>query len=578
MFKFSLLLAAALAAIPAAVSEATQNLTLRAGVIAVAPYAMLSEESESYVGLTMDLIEILKEYAMQDDINLEFDFSNVANTPTSYNEAVNTVSTTTCEGDLCDMFDIILGDIFMTKERIPLVTYTPSWLNTYVTTAKSVGSELGSMAELNEAGNGTYCIVAESAIVLNTTQYPNVTAYECPTFDDCIAALTDGTCSLFVDDVILLETAIKNNGAGMEVTGEQIGETSYIGWIMRSDLDTPSTYVYMSSWMNQAISDGKVSELIETYIGTVAKPIYPTEVVLNAGVIYNLPYAVETDNTGLFFDILAEVIKRAMEIDGITLDVITSVAPSIYNDAVALVSDGCEGESCLNLLMADTFLTTERNQLVTYMPPYQSTNVGSAMLVSGNISSMDELNGENNNGTYCIVPDSAFSGTIYENYPNATAVDCGSVTECFDALIGGNCTLYVDDILLLSTNLPDDGSVKVTDDVLSDTNYIAWPLSPNLDPAIYVLMNKYIYSMVSDGTITTLLETYFGEEIADASSVPTVGSGGSSGGVGDGTDGDGMEDGTDGDAGDGAMAFVVATTTTSAMMIVGIVGSMLSFL
>lgn len=242
------------------------NLTLRTGVLLAPPFAVLNDGV--YSGFCPDLLDQLVLYASHDNVNLTFDLSQAFETPGQYNEALALIAND-CEGDSCNIYDVILGDYYVNAARALLIQFSPAWLTTRISALVNENAIYTSLTALN-AANGRACVPAGTTIPnLVEAEYPRLDLAECPLPDDCIAMLKSGDCDAYADDELLLRYQTTEDST-LAVIAEGFS-TQYISWPMRFGLGM-DMYTLMTRWMFQAISDGYLDVLTVKHFGSLRPP------------------------------------------------------------------------------------------------------------------------------------------------------------------------------------------------------------------------------------------------------------------------------------------------------------------
>lgn len=129
-------------------AAAAEQLSLNAAFIVAPPFISSNQD-----GLLFDLLDKIKARASADDVELVLRFSTGQNF--TYNGALDDL---TLPEDDENCLDIVIGDFFMTTERTQRVTFTPSYLASYVSTVKLSDGAFNSIDEAN-AGDGSICAV-----------------------------------------------------------------------------------------------------------------------------------------------------------------------------------------------------------------------------------------------------------------------------------------------------------------------------------------------------------------------------------------------------------------------------------
>jgi hypothetical protein len=94
------------------------HIKLKAGILHAPPFAVVDHDQDdgslSFSGFQLDLLNSLQEFALQDNVTLEFELSL---SPAHYGEALDSVATDCMEklgenNAKCSQFDLIIGDYY----------------------------------------------------------------------------------------------------------------------------------------------------------------------------------------------------------------------------------------------------------------------------------------------------------------------------------------------------------------------------------------------------------------------------------------------------------------------------------
>jgi ABC-type amino acid transport substrate-binding protein len=483
-------------------ASALKEFTLKTGSI---PSPGFSNECQ--VGFTFDLLDAIQALADADDeVSMTIDKSAIWDIGT-YNDVIPALDAGT--------YDLFVGDIYYTEARIPLVTFLPAWGSAAVTTAKLTSGAFDSMEAL-AAGEGTYCVQSGTAQSLDVAEvYPDTAVFECADTEACLDALVAGSCDLQVADsvILALQLTTKDAYADVVATDDNLFGSFFMGWALNPSL--PS-YVFASltTYTQKVIGDGTVDTLAEKWFGSpFPEPVFAEEYSIRSGIVLSPPFSFEEAEgyTGFNID-LAEIIKGYASEDGITLAFDTSDAastPDTYNDAISAIATDCATEcDKFDMVLADFFITVERAPRVTFTESFLTTTVVSAKFVGGEHDSMEALNAAG--GTYCVQAGTSFQAVVKAAFPDATEMPC-ALTDCIvEGLKIGDCSLVVSDALILKYESTLHAPLIVNeDDKLGEDEYVAWAVASDLEPAVYVLMFKYMHRAIEEGKIDELEEKYF---------------------------------------------------------------------
>ena len=166
-----------------------------------------------------------------------------------------------CAAEPC--YDMILADYFHTTERSVIVTFTPSFLLTYLTSYKAPDGMYSSFAEANAGGGSTCLWLGTATHGKYSPDAANVV--DCSGVPDCLAKLEAGECDLYIEDA--RAAGLATQGTSIVSTGEVLGDTTFFANPMASNLE-PNVMVLLSKWYLDADAAGKFDEIETAYFGS----------------------------------------------------------------------------------------------------------------------------------------------------------------------------------------------------------------------------------------------------------------------------------------------------------------------
>lgn len=267
----------------AATTVPEKNITIRGGVLIAPPFAIKDDaKNDVYTGFQGDLLRRLQIFAKADGYNLNFDLGLA---PQQYGTALDLVANdcnTTANPnpvDECQRFDMIIGDYYVNGPRAMRVDFSPTWLKTTMSCIKTIKDPSDRAAQLTDyttltqlqAAGGTACVPEGTYLrEVVMTKFPTAQYNDCPSPDECIARLRDGTCSLYVDDELALRYRALSDHT-LEITGEQFN-SQFIVWPIRYDLDKEVSTL-LKKWMYTSVSNATLDELSYKYFTVKLCPL-----------------------------------------------------------------------------------------------------------------------------------------------------------------------------------------------------------------------------------------------------------------------------------------------------------------
>jgi len=249
------------------IAEVDRNLTIRGGVLHAPPMAMIDDNK--YSGFQIDLLEILKDFALEmDNINVTYHFTAAGS---NYGKAIDIIAKdcNTTENPIsledCLQFDFIVGDFYTSAERYSRVDFSPAWLPSRITTAKynkKSGFDFNTLTETVKA-NAKVCI-AENTLtwIVALQKFPDLNIYGCEHQSACINDLKAGHCVLYVEDELQLMYRAMND-MSLTVNREQFF-TQYLVWPISSKIDPEISYL-LKRWLYGAMGKAIPDDLYEIF-------------------------------------------------------------------------------------------------------------------------------------------------------------------------------------------------------------------------------------------------------------------------------------------------------------------------
>ena len=267
------------------------TLTIRAPVLLAEPMAYIGDDDDTdsstnsttnlsqppnFVGYQIDLIEHLKEYALQDGVELNFILGPGSQ---SYDHALNLIAndcnTTENPNTLedCTKYDMIIGDYWPIPTRWDRVDFTPAWWRIGFASMKFTPAKAGisTLEEASRTGQ-LVCVLENSAIVpILEGLFPDLNHHRCgPTVEECAADLRNQKCILFPWDDLTLGYFVVHNPEFV-LTKERVKSQSVV-WPMRRGLDRATTFL-INKWLYKASFDSVLDELYRKYYSVQLCPI-----------------------------------------------------------------------------------------------------------------------------------------------------------------------------------------------------------------------------------------------------------------------------------------------------------------
>jgi hypothetical protein len=257
--------------------EPPSKMTFRGAVLHAPPFATVVEQEDGnieYGGLQVDLLNRMKIFAAEDNVELTVDLSPA---PPQYGPAFNLVAND-CNSTVnpnpaedCERFDVMVANFYATPSRSLRADLSPGWLRSTISTVKytaKIGPDFTTMTQASAAGE-TVCLkdgTFYSGVV--RAKFPGAKYQDCPAQEDCLNALKNEECVLYASDELQLRYRAAND-ATLQVTPEFFN-TQYIVWAIKDN--TP--YVrFFEKWIYDSITNTTMDELYFKYFQKELCPV-----------------------------------------------------------------------------------------------------------------------------------------------------------------------------------------------------------------------------------------------------------------------------------------------------------------
>lgn len=275
----------------------------------------------------------------------------------------------------------------------------------------------------------------------------------------------------------------------------------------------------------------RVLLLLLVLFPAVAKIVFPEEIIIRAGVLHAIPYAMvqeQADGTisyqGFQIDLLQRLEAFALTMDKVNLTFDLSPSPNKYSYALDLIANDCNTtekpyplEDCqkFDMIVGDYYVNPERSLRIEFTPQWLRTTV-SALKLNNNekpsqITSLTQA--EKAGAKVCLVEGAAVVvNAVQQTFPDVVVHPCTNQNECIQVLKAGDCALYPDDELQLVYRALQDSEITVTREQFK-TQYNTWIMSYNLSEVVRRGMKRWLYAAIQNATVDELYAKYFEAEI-----------------------------------------------------------------
>jgi ABC-type amino acid transport substrate-binding protein len=254
------------------------NITLRGGVLHAPPFATVEEGPSGFAfgGFQVDLLQRMTIFAAKDNVTLKIEMSP---SPPQFGPAFDTVANDcimtknnyTLED--CNKFDFIVANYYSTPERGLRAHLSPPWLRSSISAIKYLDKKGPDFTTLSQVSDARASVCLKDGTFysgLVREKFPNATYVGCPGTEECIAALKNESCVLYVMDELGLRYAAAWDPT-LQVTPEQFN-TQYIVWPLSYNLPV-ATRMLMDKWIRDAITNATMDELYFKYFQKALCPV-----------------------------------------------------------------------------------------------------------------------------------------------------------------------------------------------------------------------------------------------------------------------------------------------------------------
>mmetsp|Transcript_28462 Transcript_28462/g.69038 ORF Transcript_28462/g.69038 Transcript_28462/m.69038 type:complete len:719 (+) Transcript_28462:29-2185(+) len=256
----------------------------------------------------------------------------------------------------------------------------------------------------------------------------------------------------------------------------------------------------------------------------------PESITWRCEVLNDLPFARVTEITpgvynfsGVQPDML-EAIKEFAAEDGIDVTFELDKSPKTYNDAFNLIASDCNTtdnpnpkEDCekYDLCIADFYNSPSRSLRADLSPSWYKTAISALKKIEKeNLTDVTTLKQAKIAGVpVCILAGTYYSRVVSAANPDIDFIFCPSQDECLQQLRQEDCALYVDDELQSRYNAVIDPDFTTTPESFN-TQYFVWAFKDNTPHVRW--LDKWIYQLVSSGTMDELFFKYFSKALCPA--------------------------------------------------------------
>ncbi|CAB9510907.1 acid type B receptor subunit 2 [Seminavis robusta] len=249
---------------------------------------------------------------------------------------------------------------------------------------------------------------------------------------------------------------------------------------------------------------------------------YPEEITLETGILISAPFAMldERGNIhGLMIDLMESLQQFAKE-DSVILTFQQSLVKATYFDALKLVdTTECEKNTTVckdkkDLLVADYYGNPERHAQVDFTAPWARSSISAMKLKEAEpgaveintIAQADQLR-----APVCLLSGAYNMDVARQKFPNLNYLECGGYpdfyNDCIARLKKRECSLFVDDELLLRYHASNDPTLEVTNEQFNFL-YLHWPMRYDLEPVVSFLLKKWVFHAIVNATLDQLYFQY----------------------------------------------------------------------
>ncbi|CAJ1965339.1 unnamed protein product [Cylindrotheca closterium] len=256
-----------------------EQITFKSAVLHAPPFATVEDMGGGqyeYGGVQIDLLNSMKQFALQDNILVNFD---LVPSPPQYGAAFNLVAndcnTTANPNPLeaCNALDIIVANFYSTPDRALRSDLSPTWMRSTISTMKykdpsKTLRDVTTMQQAAEFGVAV-CLKTDTFYAgVVAEKFPTIIFVSCDDQDICIAKLKAQECGLYASDELQLRYRAAND-ASLAVTPESFN-TQYITWAFKDD--TPNIR-WVRKWIYQAVINTTMDQLYFEYFQKELCPV-----------------------------------------------------------------------------------------------------------------------------------------------------------------------------------------------------------------------------------------------------------------------------------------------------------------
>lgn len=260
--------------------------------------------------------------------------------------------------------------------------------------------------------------------------------------------------------------------------------------------------------------------LFATTLATSLAQLYPSEIILRAGVI-------PSSSFGNFQADLADRLKEIAQEDNVTLIVEKTIVQELYGPNLALLSPDCNpGNTTLvngvsyycsdfDFIMGDFWTNPDRYSIVDFTPPWLTTSVSTMKYTektkNPNLDVTTLTEATRDGVAVCALESSFVEWVVTEAFPDVKIVHCTPTDDpdgCLNMLTNEDCFLLASDELELRSLQTQYPYFEMTGELMV-RQLLAWPVRKSLDQTTSFLLNKWMYAAISNQVIDELYFEYF---------------------------------------------------------------------
>ncbi len=231
------------------IGQANERGVLRVGFSSFVPWAMQNNAGE-FVGFEIDVATRLAE-----DLGLRLQLS-----PTAWAGIIPAL--------LADKFDVIIGGMGITEERLEQVDFTDAYDNSRIELLANIESA-GDMTEIEDYNNPDVIIAVRTgttpALVVSNA-FPNATIRQFADEAPGVEEVLSGRAHAFVTSAPLPSFAAADNPDDVYVPFELTGYEEPIGMAVRKN--DQITLDVLNAWIADRVADGWLQERVDYWFKT----------------------------------------------------------------------------------------------------------------------------------------------------------------------------------------------------------------------------------------------------------------------------------------------------------------------